>query len=157
MGRIEKIIIVVLGLISVSLLGFIIHTWTSQRSLVAAAPKPEVKAATVTPPLQKAVPPPPTVQAPQAAAPGSLEHVEGACMSSARALVPNGTKVNGMSVAYKHSLETSRTSPPKYREVSSLTDINFYTVTVEAEIEGRRFSSRYTCRQLGDAIQIMRP
>lgn len=45
MSRFEQIIVVVLGLICVSLLGFIIRTWTSQRTLVADAPRPEVMAA----------------------------------------------------------------------------------------------------------------
>jgi hypothetical protein len=74
-------------------------------------------------------------------------------MSNVQALIPNGTKVNGMSVAYKHSVELSR---PVHRQLYSLSDINFYTVTVEAEIYGRRFSSLYTCRQWGNAIEIMR-
>jgi hypothetical protein len=74
-------------------------------------------------------------------------------MSSVRGLIPNGTRVIGMFVAYKHSVELSR---PLHRQVSSISDVNFYTVTVEAEIEGRRFSTRHTCRQWGDAIQIMR-
>jgi hypothetical protein len=60
MSRVEKIIIVVLGLISVSLLGFIIRSWTSQTATAVAAPGPERTAATVTPPLQNAVSPPPT-------------------------------------------------------------------------------------------------
>src|SRR4051812_46971414 len=64
MSRIEQIIVVVLGLISVSLLGFIIHTWTSQRGLVAAAPTPELAAA-------QAAAPTPEVAAAQAAAPKS--------------------------------------------------------------------------------------
>jgi hypothetical protein len=45
MSQIEKIIVVVLGIISVSLLGFIIHTWTSQRTPAVAAPGPAVTAA----------------------------------------------------------------------------------------------------------------
>jgi hypothetical protein len=73
-------------------------------------------------------------------------------MSRVQGLIPNGTKVVGMSVAYKHSVELSQ---PLNRQVYSPSDINFYTVTVEAEIQGRRFSSRYLCRQWGDAIQIM--
>jgi hypothetical protein len=172
MTGVEKIIVVVLGLLSLSFLGYIISSYTSQTAPVAAAPGPERTAATVTP----AVSPLPPVPAAQAAAPGAAaapttprtemprpvlpapmegpEHVQAACMSNVRGLIPNGTRVNGMSVAYKHSVETSR---PVHRQVSSLSDINFYTVTVEAEIEGRRFSSRYTCRQWGDAIQIMRP
>jgi hypothetical protein len=63
MTRIEKIIVVVLGVLSLSFLGYIISSWTSQRT--TAAPRPEV-AATVTPPLQNAVSPPPPVPAPQA-------------------------------------------------------------------------------------------
>lgn len=63
MSRIEKVIVVVLGLVSLSLVIYIVGSWTSQRT--AAAPKPEV-AATVTPPLQNAVLPPPPAPAPQA-------------------------------------------------------------------------------------------
>jgi hypothetical protein len=66
MTRIEKIIVVVLCLLSLSFLGYMIVSWTSQGSPAAAAPGPEVTAATVTPPLQNAVSPPPTVPAPQA-------------------------------------------------------------------------------------------
>jgi len=50
MTQIEKIIVGVLGLLCVSLLSFIIHTWTSQRALVAATPRPEVAAAQATAP-----------------------------------------------------------------------------------------------------------
>jgi hypothetical protein len=81
------------------------------------------------------------------------EHVQGACMSKVQSLIPNGTKVTNMTVTYKHSVELSR---PMHRQVYSLSDLNFYTVTVEAEIYGRRFSSLYLCRQAGDAIEIMR-
>jgi hypothetical protein len=81
------------------------------------------------------------------------EHVQGACMSRVQGLIPNGTKVIDMSVVYKHSVELSQ---PLHRQVYNNSDINFYTVTVDAEIAGRRFSSRHLCRQWGDAIQIMR-
>ena len=74
-------------------------------------------------------------------------------MSKVRGLIPNGTRVNGMSVAYKHSVELSR---PSHRQVDRISDVNFYTVTVEAEIEGRRFSSLYLCREWGNAIEIMK-
>jgi hypothetical protein len=58
MSRIEQIIVVVLCLVFVSLLGFIIRSWTLQGTPAATAPG---TAATVTPPLQNAVsPPPPT-------------------------------------------------------------------------------------------------
>jgi hypothetical protein len=64
MSRIEQIIVVVLGLISVSLLGFIIHTWTSQRT--AAAPTPEVAAAQAAAPKSAAAPSQPEPRQPPA-------------------------------------------------------------------------------------------
>lgn len=157
MSRIEKIIIAALVLVCVGLVGFIVRSWTSQ-SQVAHAPTPN---RTVVAEASDAAERSASKQMAAAAAPtpllpppiGKTERIEGACMSVARGLVPAGTKVNGMSVAYKHSVDTSGR---QHRIVSNLSDINFYTVTVQAEIEGRRFNSNFTCRQWGEAIEIMR-
>jgi hypothetical protein len=143
MTRIEQIFVGMLVLLSLSFVGYIGSSWTSQGNPAAGAP---ALAAT----------PAPGTETPRSVPPAPLEgpdHVQAACMSKVRGLIPNGTRVNGMSVAYKHSVELSQ---PVHRQVAGISDINFYTVTVEAEIEGRRFSSRYTCRQWGDVIEIMR-
>ena len=149
----EKIIVVALSLISLSFVGYIVSSWTSQGNPAAAAPSIPVAAAA--PAATPAAPEPETPRVLPAPAPldDAPEHIAGACISKVRGLIPNGTTVKGMSVAYKHSVDKSHGSS---RIVHSTSDINFYTVTVNAEIEGRRFSSSYVCRQWGNAIEIMR-
>jgi hypothetical protein len=157
--------IVLFVLVFLASFGALLAVFTLEGNVFALWPKSEKVAAPAAAPAPATEMPRSVLPAPAPAtemprsvlpAPAPLEgpeHVQAACMSNVRGLIPNGTRVNGMSVAYKHSVELSR---PLHRQVYSISDVNFYTVTVEAEIEGRRFSSRYTCRQWGDAIEIMR-
>jgi hypothetical protein len=66
---------------------------------------------------------------------------EAACTADAVALVPQGTRVLGTSVAFSHSVRD---------------EIFFYNVTVEAEQSGKKFQYQYQCRHWGPEIRIMR-
>jgi hypothetical protein len=157
--------IVLFVLVFLASFGALLAVFTLEGNVFALWPKSEKVAAPAAAPAPATEMPRSVLPAPAPAtemprsvlpAPAPVEgpkHAEATCVSNVRGLIPNGTRVNGMSVAYKHSVELSR---PLHRQVYSISDVNFYTVTVEAEIEGRRFSSRYTCRQWGDAIEIMR-
>jgi hypothetical protein len=145
-------------------------------------PVPQTQAAAV---VSQAQPPVaiPQVTEPQSVLPAPRqtppndvpEYVQGACMSKVQGLIGNRTTVNGMSVAYHHSVDSRDLIPPINPAISPEMNaaiqriaranqsrnnnlhLNFYIVTVDAEIMGRRFSSQYLCRETnGGLVEIMR-
>ena len=131
-----------LGIVAIGLIGMAIAP--TLRAQSAALPrKPEISQ-----PVQANTPP--SLDVP--------EHIQAACMSIVRGQIPNGTRVNSMSVTYDGSVDSENHTvlTLKTPRVNHPKDIDFYIVTMEAEIEGKRFSSQYKCRHLFGGFDISR-